>query len=237
MHTQILKEIILTIDFKQDHINDFLTYCREQFVDNPIELKNVDKIEKEYRDHQPIWWYTYQCFLYSMLNRALRVMEVDLIVKMGFLVRDFHNHIVELHAEQYVEQNHLDVLTVYRGQGLSQTDFEQLMKSHGGLLAFNNFLSTSKNHDVSLSFARRTMATSDLVGVLFVMKIDPSISATPFANVRNVSYYQREEEILFSMHSVFHIGQVKQIEKNDRLGQVDSTLTSGNDPQLQALTE
>jgi hypothetical protein len=76
------------------------------------------------------------------------------------------------------------------------------------------------------------VATSDLVGVLFVMKIDPSISATPFANVRNVSYYQREEEILFSMHSVFHIGQVKQIEKNDRLGQVDSTLTSGNDPQL-----
>jgi len=93
MYTQILKEILLTIDFEQSHINDFLTYCREQLTGNTIELKNVDKIETEYRDHQPIWWYTYQCFLYSMLNRALRLMEVDLIIKMRFFVRDLHNHI------------------------------------------------------------------------------------------------------------------------------------------------
>jgi tetratricopeptide (TPR) repeat protein len=75
------------------------------------------------------------------------------------------------------------------------------------------------------------------VGVLFVINIDPSISATPFANVTNVSYYEGEEEILFSMHSVFRIGQVKQIDKNDRLWQVDLTLTSDNDPQLHALTK
>jgi hypothetical protein len=29
MYTQILKEILLTIDFEQSHINEFLTYCRE----------------------------------------------------------------------------------------------------------------------------------------------------------------------------------------------------------------
>ena len=34
MYTQILKEILLTIDFEQEHINEFLTYCREQFVGN-----------------------------------------------------------------------------------------------------------------------------------------------------------------------------------------------------------
>ena len=32
MYTQILKEILLTIDFEQNHIDEFLTYCREQFV-------------------------------------------------------------------------------------------------------------------------------------------------------------------------------------------------------------
>ena len=37
------------------------------------------------------------------------------------------------------------------------------------------------------------------------------------------------------MHCVFRIGQVKQIEEGDRLWQVNSMLTSGNDPQLQAL--
>jgi tetratricopeptide (TPR) repeat protein len=237
MYTQILKEILLNIDFEQSHINEFLTYCREQFVGNNAELKNVDKIEKEYRRHQPIWWYTYDCFLYSMLNRALRMMEVDLIIKMGFFVRDLHNHIAELHTEQYGGHHGSNSFTVYRGQGLSQTDFDQLEKTQGGLLSFNNFLSTSENRNVSLDFARRTIATSSLMGVLFVIKIDPSISATPFANVRNDSYYQKEEEILFSMHSVFRIGHVKQIDKNDRLWQVDLTLTSENDPQLNALTK
>jgi tetratricopeptide (TPR) repeat protein len=102
------------------------------------------------------------------------------------------------------------------------------MKTQGGLLAFNNFLSTSKNRDVSLRFARRTITTSSLVGVLFVMKIDPSVSTTPFANIRNVSYYQREEEILFSMHSVFRIGLVKQIDKTESMREETRGLTGWN---------
>ena len=39
------------------------------------------------------------------------------------------------------------------------------------------------------------------------------------------------------MHSVFRIGQMKQIDENNRLWQVDLTLTGDNDPQLHALTE
>jgi tetratricopeptide (TPR) repeat protein len=237
MYTQILKEILLTIDFEQEHIDEFLTFCREQLAGNTDELKNVEKLRKEYCYHQPIWWYTYECFLYSMLNRALRLMEVDLIIKMGFFVRDLHNHIAVLHDEQYGGQTHSDSFIVYRGQGISQTDFDQLKSTQGGLLAFNNFLSTSQNRNVSLEFARRTIVTSSLVGVLFVMKIDPSISATPFVNVEKVGYYPEEKEILFSMHSVFRIGQVEQIDKNDRLWQVNLTLTSDNDPQLHALTK
>ncbi len=238
MYTQILKEILLTIDFDQGHIEEFLTYCREQFKGNDAELKNVDKIEKEYHRDQAIWWYTYQCFLYSMLNRALRTMEVDLITTMGFFVRDLHEHITTLHSEQYGGQSHSNSFTVYRGQGLSQADFDQLQTTQGGLLAFNNFLSTSQDREVSLRFARRSINTSDKIGILFVMIIDPSISATPFANVKNASYYREEEEILFSMHSVFRIRQVKQIEKNNnRLWQVDLTLTDDHDPQLQELTK
>jgi hypothetical protein len=62
MYTQILKEILLTIDFEQVHINEFLTYCRAGFAGNTIDLKNIDMIEKEYHRHEPIWWYSYDCF-------------------------------------------------------------------------------------------------------------------------------------------------------------------------------
>jgi hypothetical protein len=143
MHTQILKEILLTIDLEQGHINEFLTYCREQFAGNSFQLKTIDRIEKGYCHHEPIWWHTYQCFLYFMLNRALRTMEVELIVKMGFFLRDLHNDIATVYSKQYGVQNHSNSFTVYRGQGLSQTDFDKLKKTQGGLLSFNNFLSTS----------------------------------------------------------------------------------------------
>jgi tetratricopeptide (TPR) repeat protein len=237
MYTQILKEILLTIDFEQQHFMEFITYCRKQFNGNPAELKNVDKLEKEYRRHTPIWWYTYHCFLYSMLNCALRTMEVDLIIKLGFFIRDLHEHITHLHSEQNPEDHHSNSFIVYRGQGLSETDFNQLMKTKGGLLSFNNFLSTSKSRQVSLNFAREAMESSELVGILFVINIDSSVQSTHFANIHNVGYFPEEEEILFSMHSIFRIGQMKQIDGNNRLWQVDLKLTGDHDPQLHALTE
>jgi tetratricopeptide (TPR) repeat protein len=237
MYTQILKEILLEIDFEPHHFNEFVTYCREQFINNRIEIENVEKLRIEYLRHRPIWWFTYDCFLYSMLNKALRTMEVDLIIKMGFFVRDLHKDIAQLHSRQYGGRRRSDSFIVYRGQGVSQKDFDQLMKTKGGLLSFNAFLSTSKDRRISLDFAQHTMENSNMIGILFVMMIDPSIHSTSFANVRDVSAHATEEEILFSMHSVFRIERIQQIDKNSRLWEVDLTLTSDNDPQLHALTE
>ena len=237
MYTQILKEILLTIDFERQHFNEFVQYCQEQFVGNSLELENVDILRKKYPYPQPIWWFTYHCFLFGMLNKALRTMEVDLIIKMGFFIRDLHKHIAQLHQEQYDGRDYSHPFVVYRGQGLTTKDFEQLVNSKGGLLSFNAFLSTSKNRNVSLDFAFQTASHSNMVGILFIMKIDPSKCSTPFANVQEVSAYPIEEEILFSMHSVFRIGNIKQISKNDHLWEVHLTLTSDNDPELHALAE
>jgi hypothetical protein len=79
-----------------------------------------------------------------MINGALHPMEVDTTIKMGFFVQDLHQHIVALHSDPF---------KVYRSQSLSQTDFDQLVKTKGGLLSINNFLSTSKNQKVSFKFA------------------------------------------------------------------------------------
>ena len=237
MYTQILKEILLPIDFQQVHVNEFLTYCREQYVSSTTRLKQVDKFEEEYRDHQPIWWYTSDYFLYPMLNRALRTIEVDVIIPIGFFIRDLHQHITRLHSEQYGGQKHSGSFTVFRGQGLSQADFDQLLKTSGGLISFNSFLSTSFDEAVSTAYANSNADDPNLTGILFKITVDPLISSTPFCNVTDVSYFKEEGEILFSMHSVFRIGQVKQIDENGRLWQVDLTLTSDNDPQLHALTQ
>jgi hypothetical protein len=67
-----------------------------------------------------------------MLNRALSTMEVDIIIKIGFLLHDLHQNIVQLHTEQYADQTHSTAFIVYCDQELSQKDFEQLMNTKSG---------------------------------------------------------------------------------------------------------
>ncbi|CAF0995543.1 unnamed protein product [Adineta steineri] len=240
MCIQILKEILPEIDFDQSHFKDFIKYCREEiFVNNDAELYNVDKLEQEYHRRDPIWWYTSNSFLNSMLNRALHTMEIDLIMKMGFFIRDLHQNITELHAEQYKKQNRKNSFTVYRGQGLSQVDFDELKETQGGLMLFNNFILTSLDRATSLATAESSQENPDYVGVVFEITINLSTSCTSFVNIRDVSYFQNEQKMLLTMHSAFRIGQIKQIEGDtDRLWQVNLTLTnSNNNLQLNHLTE
>ena len=144
---------------------------------------------------------------------------------MGFFIGDLHRHIEQLHSEQFNGHHFDEIFTVYRGQGISKSDFKELQKTVGGLMSFNNFLSTSKDRNVSLRFARQSVTNPDLVAILFVMTIDPYKSTTPFASINGVSYFQTEDEILFSMHSVFRIRDIKSQGENDRLFQVDLILT------------
>jgi len=237
MYTQILKDILLTIHFDDGHISEFLNYCRIEFAENSFELRNVNKIEKEYRNHEPIWWYTCETFLYSMVNRALRLMDVDIIIQMGFFVCDLHKNIADLHSKQFHGQTSSQSFIVYRGQSLSQTDFNQLKQNQGGLLAFNNFLSTSKNRKTSLNFIHRNLGKNEFVSILFVMRINPSIQSTPFAHVANISEISEEEEILFSMHSVFRIGKIEKFSDKPQIWEAELTLTDDNDSQLRELSE
>jgi tetratricopeptide (TPR) repeat protein len=238
MYTQILKEILLEIEFEPKHFTEFIEYCRDVLAENPAELTNVKRLEGKYHNETPIWWYTYECFLYPMLNRALRLMDIDIIIKMGFFIGDLHRHIEQLHQEQFGGQQIGRSFTVYRGQGMSKTEFEKMNKTKGGLISFNNFLSVSKDHKVSLVFANRAVSNPDLVGILFVMTIDPSQSTTPFASITDVSYYKgKEDEVLFAMNTVFRIGDIKPMGENHRLFQVELTLTSDNDKDLRVLTD
>ncbi|CAF4186500.1 unnamed protein product [Adineta steineri] len=156
---------------------------------------------------------------------------------MGFFIVDLHRQIEQLYKKQYAGATATDTFTVYRGQGLSVGDFEQLLKIKGGLISFNNFLSTSNNRNISLDFAQRATINPDQVGVLFIMKINPALSTAPFASIAGISNFQGEDKVLISMHSVFRIQDIKQMDGNDRLFEVNLTLTADNDPELSSLTD
>ncbi|CAF4481408.1 unnamed protein product, partial [Rotaria sp. Silwood2] len=246
MYTQLFKEIILEINFdEKKEINDLVEYARKKYAGNDRHLKIIDEFALDYKSNldeknKPIWWYTRNCFTYEMLNKALRTLHVETLLKMGIYIRDLHRNIKKLHSEQSSETHGPPTtFTVYRGQTMLKEDFENKIKQ-GGLISFNNFLSTSDDRKVALRFIPKGSQSTDnnTSRVLFEMAINRSISSAPFARIDKFSYFKTEKEILFSMHSVFRVQQVTEIEDSGiRLCQVKLTLTTENDDeQLNALT-
>lgn len=236
MYTQLLKEVLLEFEFSDQSINGLATHCRDLYRGNDLQLRRIDEFEREYSLKPPISWYTYRTFIYGVLNRSLRTQEIDTLIPMGVFIRDLHRNIEQLHSRQSHE-NGLQPFTVYRGQGVSNIDFEMIKKNQNGLLAFNNFLSTSTDRDVSFAFADSNRNDPNLIGILFHITIDPMLSSVPFAVLNAASYFTEENEILFSTHTIFRIGEVKRIDNDDRLWQIELTITNDNDDQLRALTE
>ncbi|CAF3966410.1 unnamed protein product, partial [Adineta steineri] len=233
MYTQIFKEILLDMEHGKQAIKDFITYCRQNECGSTV---TINRFEKEYHAQSAIWWYTFTPFIYYMLNDGLRSMEGNTIINMGFFIHDLHEQIQQLYQQQ-VNHYHDKPFLVYRGQGLKKSNFEKLQKTKGGLMSFNNFLSTSKDKVVSLEFAEFASMIPDMVAILFVMSIDPCIKSTPFASIKEMSAIKCEEEILFSMHTVFRVNAIKQMDNNEQLYQVELQLTSDDDQQLRILTD
>ncbi|CAF0781664.1 unnamed protein product, partial [Rotaria sordida] len=241
MYTQLLKEALLEIeDDDTKSIKELVDYCRLQ---DAASEKTLEMIEREYRGHTPIWWYTGSYFIYSILNHGLRLMDVDIILKMGFFIRHLHQHIRHLYCEQQSGKITAS-FEVFRGQGLSIEDFNKMIQTNGGLMSFNNFLSASRNRQISLEKFARPAALRNVnsVGILFIMTIDPIVcekSKILFADVSEVGYFEdTKEEILFTIHTIFRINQITRLQDNntDRLWQVDLTLTSDDHHELNTIT-
>ncbi|CAF1663398.1 unnamed protein product, partial [Adineta ricciae] len=238
MYTQLFKEILLTIEFEDKHIEEFVKHYPGLITLDGTHSNDVKQSVRDYRSKKPIWWYTRGNSLHSMLNDALRIMDGDVLVRMGFFVTDLHRNIEQLHKEQFVNTPWSSlVFTVYRGQGLSHTDFEELRNTIGGLMSFNSFFSTSTQRDVSFSYAKSNAENPKLVGILFTIQIDPAQSTTPFVSVGNHGSFLQENEVLFSMHTVFRIHHIEVISPDRPLYEVNISLTLDSDEELRTLTD
>ena len=235
MYTQLFKKALFDMPHEQKAVQDLVKYCQDKYKESPYEMALITEFGRDYQPEKAIWWYTRECFAYQMLNRALRLLEADIIVNMGFFIHDLHRQIEQMHAKQ-VTRYHGEPFVVYRGQGLLTTDFEKLKRSQKGLMSFNSFLSTSQNKEVSLGFARGALKNDNMVGVLFIMTVDPKTTLTPFAQIQEQSAVQGEVEILFTMHTVFRVGTIKTTGDQGRLFEVHLTLTLDDDSQLRTLT-
>ncbi|CAF1500336.1 unnamed protein product [Rotaria sp. Silwood1] len=233
MYCQLLKENFLTTQYDvESSVQELIKFCSTNCDENNGNRGLFDDFEQKYSERSPISWYTQQGFAYRMLNKALRKLDIQTIIKMGFFIRDLHKEIEYYHSKFNVNRCSF---TVYRGQSLPNETFEKLKKTEGDLIAFNNFLSTTTEISIAVGFAGQSQYDTNTTRILYEMKIDPSISSIPFASVDHLSAFPHEKECLFSMCTVFRIGDIEKYD--ERLWKVKLTLTNDKDPLLKRLTD
>ncbi|CAM2696690.1 unnamed protein product [Rotaria socialis] len=215
-------------------VKDLVFYCNSK----DISESQLKYFQNQYQQKSAVSLYTEDIFLRSMLNHALFSFNMEIVARMSFFIRKLHRQLEELHKEQ--SNAYANEFIVYRAQAFTEQAFKQLLDTKGGFIAFNNFLSTNKDKEVAIDFVERAIRkNNDIFGVIFIMKIDPSkvlATDTPFALIDKHNDIPQENEILFTMNTVFRVGEIKQAVNQNRLWKVRLAMVDDNDTELAMLT-
>ncbi|CAF3478756.1 unnamed protein product, partial [Rotaria sp. Silwood2] len=93
MWFQLLIDVLLrlpqTIQGRKELINE----CRRCYAKNESEIKKIDEFETMYTCDEALRWYTRDCFLFRLINRALRTRNIDNIFKFRDIFVDLQRQI------------------------------------------------------------------------------------------------------------------------------------------------
>jgi tetratricopeptide (TPR) repeat protein len=181
--------------------NELITYCKEEYEGNPVELRHLHELEHDYSPSKALWWYTRESFFYKTLNAALRTQNIHMI----FLYRSYIADICHL-LQQYQYKRRTEV---YRSQLMSTDELEDLKRYIGQYISMNSFLSTSIQRSVALFYLGDITQQIDLQRVLFEIDADSRVIKTKsFADIATHSEFVEESEVLFALSSIFRLNSV-----------------------------
>ncbi len=190
---------------------EMIAECRANYHNDEIEKKKIIDFEENYGPTKAFWWYTYDSFVYRLLNKALRTQNIEVIFKFRFFINDLHNQIQELY-QKYLLTHKKSRLTAYRGQRMTMGEVELLKNNVNEVISMNSFLSATTIREIAEIFADasdQSNAPSPLQAVLFIIDIsDINKDTTAFAFIENYSCFKDEEEILFTIGAIFKVQSV-----------------------------
>lgn len=228
MWFQLLVETLLRLPQTSQAHRELIDECTERYRNNDVEKRKIEQFAIEYTHENVIGWYTRDCFLYRLVNRAFRTRNIDTIFKYRYFIVDLHQCLVELHEIQYTAKPSIE-LTVYRGQLMSEEELTKLRTNPGGIFSINTFLSTTTSSNVALSFLTDACDRPFFQKVLYEININSQNKYKwPFADIHGISCNTHEGEILFDIGSTFRIDDVYEYTTN--LWCVNLTLLDINDP-------
>lgn len=210
IYFQLLIDVLLRMKPSTNDKRELIALCKKEYRDNQSQIKLLDQFEKTYSPSTALRWYTHESFIYRMLNKALRVQNIDLLFLFRFFIRDIYQLLC-----QHQEKSNIKV---YRGQWMSNEELEKLNNSMGHIISMNSFLSTSKDEKVPYEFFKLdpTMNDGSKQRVLFEITANPQVDTNkPFADISPWSCVEKEREVLFMLGSMFLLEAVETLSRND----------------------
>ncbi|CAF1394223.1 unnamed protein product, partial [Rotaria sordida] len=134
IHSQLLIDCLVRMKSSSNKKNEFISLCRQYYKGNTSELSLLNEFEKFYSLEQALWWYTREEFLYRLINKALCVLNIDLLFLCRFFIRDIQ--------QQLEQQQCLSFLYLYRCQLMTKEEI-QLLQNSIGVKPFANITSFS----------------------------------------------------------------------------------------------
>ncbi|CAF1249724.1 unnamed protein product [Adineta steineri] len=201
---QMLIYVLKQMSQDEQSRKEMLDMCRDYYKNNKQELKKIEEFQNTYTRDKAMEWYTDECFIYKLLNKALRTEDIELLFIFRFFIIDL---CAVIEQENQLLKNK-ETLTLYHGTQIPKEELEKIKDSIGKTISTNGFLSTSRNINVSLGFIHMNAQSNDFTSVLFEIKANPLLKTVIFADVKNKSRIEGEEEVLFNINSLFEIVSV-----------------------------
>ena len=224
----MLSNILLQIKSSEKDKNNCFALCKDVYKYSETELSNIDEFQQRYTSNKALWWYPRLTFIDKILNKALGTQDMNTIFLFQFFIQDLHQQITKHQCEYPIR--------VYRAQLMRNDQVKSLQYSIGHLISVDTFFSTAIDRNIALSFLNTCDKSNNLQRVLFEIEANPEVVRTkPFADIVKNGYFSEEDEVLFSIGSVFRITNVQQ--NDDQVWNIQMTLCGDDDPDLKPLFE
>lgn len=212
VYSQLLKETMLTKDNEGNLQKDFLDYCRLQYENNSVELKLIDQFEEDFTPMKSIWWFTRDCFVRKMIQRALRTQEVDILFKMRLIIQTINKQIKEKEFQR----------TVYRTMQLDLEQVKKIKDNDNGFLSFGTFLDCSLEKSTSMKYSE------DKVTIQFMIQTNFGIE------IEQIRHPNSTSEVLLPFDNIYQINGIEEL--NEHCAIIELIHIDQQDEKYQQLT-
>ncbi|UJR27430.1 hypothetical protein I4U23_008719 [Adineta vaga] len=163
---------------------------KKHYRKNPVQKEKIKEFQYSYRPDKAMKWYTRDCFRHHLVNKVLRLRDMDQINIFRPYIKDLCTQLQYLHEQNRSDQS----LIVYRGYRDMNLKYFDIMKINiGSLISFNGFLSTTTDYKVALIFAAFSSNLNKVV--LFEIRTNYNSTNIFFADISHLSHLQHEQEL------------------------------------------